>query len=262
MSNPTKPTETGPNRTGIASSPIDGKAAVEGAQAGSPPAVFEPPALSAARARVASKAGPVGTIPPPLSVKGMAATAVQMIKGNKPTVFLDLLGERLAFERTGTRLYEALMVKLEAADPHPGGPAREDLERIRDEELEHFGLLKRTMESMGADPTAVTPSADVIAVAGSGLLQAVSDARVTLNEALKAILTAELVDNDSWLMLADVAERLGHDEMAGEFRRALAEEEDHLARVRTWLNAAVEGEAGISARAGDGSGASPPSPSP
>lgn len=257
MSNPTKPTETGPNRTGIAGSPIDGKAMVEGAQQGSPAAVFEPPGLSAMRIRYSTKMPPVGTIPPPLSIKGVASTAAQMMKGNKPTVFLDLLGERLAFERTGTRLYEALLVKLEAADPHPGGPTREDVERIRDEELEHFGLLKRSLESLGADPTAVTPSADVIGVASSGLLEVVSDPRVTLNEALKAVLTAELVDNDSWLMLADVAERLGQDDMADEFRGALAEEEDHLARVRSWLTSAIEGEAGISARAGNGHAPSP-----
>ena len=106
----------------------------------------------------------------------------------------------------------------------------------------------------------MTPSADVIAVASHGLVEAVSDPRVTLNESLKAILTAELVDNDSWLMLSDVAERLGHTEMAAEFRRALAEEEDHLARVRSWLNIAVEGEAGISVRPGDGSTASVPAP--
>jgi rubrerythrin len=260
MSNPTKPTETGPNRTGIAMSPIDGKAMTEGAQAGSPAPVFDPPGLLATRIRYATKMAPVGTMPPPASVKGVAATAVQMVKGNKPTVFLDLLGERLAFERTGTRLYEALLVKLEAADTHPGGPRREDLERIRDEEMEHFALLKRTIESLGADPTAMTPSADVIAVASHGLVEAVSDPRVTLNESLKAILTAELVDNDSWLLLADVAERLGHDEMAGEFRRALAEEEDHLARVRSWLSIAVEGEAGITSRAGDGSTMSVPAP--
>ncbi|MFL5307435.1 MAG: ferritin-like domain-containing protein [Polyangia bacterium] len=260
MSNPTKPTETGPNRTGIATSPIDSKATIEGARAGSPAPVFEPPGLLATRIQYATNVGPVGTMPPPLSLKGVATTAVEMVKGNKPTVFLDLLGERIAFERTGTRLYEALLVKLEAADAHPGGPTRFDLERIRDEELEHFGLLKRAMESLGADPTAMTPSADVIAVASHGLVEAVSDPRVTLNESLKAILTAELVDNDSWLMLSDVAERLGHTEMAAEFRRALAEEEDHLARVRSWLNIAVEGEAGITVHPGDGSTASVPAP--
>jgi len=252
MSNPTKPTQIGANRTGIASSPMDGKAIVEGAQTGSPAAVFEPPGLLAMRLRYATNAKPVGTIPPPLTVKGAAKAAVEMVKGNKPTVLLDLLGERLAFERTGTRLYEALMVKLEAADPHPGGPTRTDLEEIRDEELAHFALLKRSIEALGADPTAVTPSADVIGVASSGLVDAVADPRVTLTESLKAVLAAELVDNDSWLMLADVAEGLGQDDMADDFRQALTEEEDHLARVRSWLSIAIEGEAGIQLNTGDG----------
>jgi rubrerythrin len=260
MSNPTKPTETGANRTGIAMSPVDGKAMVEGAQNGSPPAVFEPQGLIASHASYATKVAPLGTMPPPLSFKGLADTAKQMLKGNKPTVFLDLLGERLAFERTGTRLYEALLVKVDAADPHPGGPSRDEIERFRDQEIEHFVLIKRSLESLGADPTAITPSADVIAVASHGLVEAVADPRVTLNESLKAVLTAELVDNDSWLMLSDVAERLGQDDMARDFRRALAEEEEHLAHVRSWLNSAVEGAAGISTRAGDGRAA--PSPSP
>jgi rubrerythrin len=62
---------------------------------------------------------------------------------------------------------------------------------------------------------------------------------------LKAILTAELTDNDGWLTLADMAERLGHTDTAEAFRRALAEEEDHLARVRSWLTTALEGQAGL-----------------
>ena len=78
-----------------------------------------------------------------------------------------------------------------------------------------------------------------------GLVKVLAEPRTTLTEALKAILVAELADNDSWLVLADVAERLGHSELAGRFRTALIEEEDHLARVRSWLTAAVDGQAGL-----------------
>jgi len=245
MSDPTKPTQSGANRTGIATSPIDGREMVQGAKAGTPPPAPDAPALLAARVSYAEQAPPVGTMPIPTSFKSLAEATAQMLRGKKPMVLLDLLGERLAFERTGTRLYEGLLVKLEAADPHPGGPTREDLERIRDEELEHFALLKKAMGALGADPTAVTPSADVVGVASAGLVQVIGDPRCTLTESLKAVLTAELADNDGWLTLADLTERLGHSEMAAEFRRALAEEEDHLARVRSWLSAAVEGEAGL-----------------
>jgi hypothetical protein len=35
-----------------------------------------------------------------------------MLGGKEPIVFLDKLGERAAFERSGTRLYETLIAKL------------------------------------------------------------------------------------------------------------------------------------------------------
>jgi rubrerythrin len=245
MNDPTKPVQGGTNRTGIATSPIDGPKMVEGAKALTPPPAPDAPGLIATRVSSAKQAAPVGTMPIPTSFKSLAEATTQMLRGKKPMVLLDLLGERLAFERTGTRLYEGLLVKLDAADPHPGGPAREDLERIRDEELEHFALLKRAIETLGADPTAVTPSADIIGVASAGLVQVIGDPRSTLTESLKAVLTAELTDNDGWLILADLTERLGHSKIAAEFRRALAEEEDHLARIRSWLASAVEGEAGL-----------------
>ena len=73
----------------------------------------------------------------------------------------------------------------------------------------------------------------------------VADARTTLTQCLDAILIAELADNDSWIMLVDLAEGLGMNEMGQRFRQALAEEEDHLVRVRSWISAALLGQAGI-----------------
>jgi hypothetical protein len=107
------------------------------------------------------------------------------------------------------------------------------------------GLLSRAAESLGGDPTALTPAADVGGVATRGLVDAITDPRATAIEAVEAILVAELVDNDGWLMLADLAARLGHDELAAQFRHAMAEEEEHLARVRAWLTAAIDLEAGL-----------------
>lgn len=241
----TKPTDIGINRTGIATSPIDAKAMVEGARAGTPNPTAEPQAFLLARTGFAREAPPVGTMPPPASLKGVAKTGLDMVKGKQPLVLLDLLGERLAFERTGTRLYESLLVKLDAADRHPGGPTRDELERIRDDELSHFALLKQAIESLGGDPTVMTPSADTIAIASSGIVKILSDPRITMTAALKGILTAELVDNDSWTVLAEIAEGMGHDALAAGFRRALATEEDHLARVRAWTMAALTGQAGV-----------------
>jgi hypothetical protein len=40
-------------------------------------------------------------------------------------------------------------------------------------------------------------------------------------------------------LLINLAENLGHDELASRFRGALANEEKHLARVRGWLSEMV-----------------------
>ena len=74
------------------------------------------------------------------------------------TALLDKLAARLAFERSGVRLYEALIQKREAV----GGtskPTIADLTHIRDEELDHMHLLEECIADLGGDPTMVTPAA-------------------------------------------------------------------------------------------------------
>jgi hypothetical protein len=51
-------------------------------------------------------------------------------------------------------------------------------------------------------------------------------------------LLAELADNDCWATLKVLADQAGEEAMAGSFAAALAEEQDHLMHVRTWLAAA------------------------
>jgi rubrerythrin len=245
VSNPHKPTDVGLNRTGVATSPIDSKDIAAQARRATERPDREGASLLAERVAFSQAVEPVGSIPPPTTVKGVTRTIVNAIAGKNPLVFIDLLAERLAFERTGTRLYDALLAKRDAADPHPAGPARDELERLRDEELRHFALLKRALEKLGADPTAMTPAADVTAVLASGFVQTLTDPRVTLTQALRTMQIAEMADNAGWLTLADMAARLGHDQLALQFQHALAEEEEHLARVTAWAAAAIEGEAGL-----------------
>lgn len=235
-------THMGMNRTGAKMSPID-VSRMEEAAMNAPETEPDGSSITMMRSEAIAEADRVGSVPIPGTVRGVVSTGVSKLKGEKPEVLLDKLGERLAFERTGTRLYEALIAKCEMTPDTGLVPPLAELRRIHDEEAQHFHMLAEVLEGMGADPTAQTPCADVSAVMSQGIMQVVTDPRTTIPQSLNAILVAELADNASWEMLVQLAEETGHDEMAERFRAALAEEEQHLASVRQWLTAAVSNEA-------------------
>jgi hypothetical protein len=150
---------------------------------------------------------------------------------------MDKLGERLGFERTGARLYEGLVSKRRAYGSFDGGPEESDLEEILEEEHRHFQLLRRVMDDLGGDPTAVTPSANLVANATMGFPAVIADPRTTLLDGLEVILVAELTDNECWEALIALTRIGGEESLAGHFEQALAREREHLARVRAWVAA-------------------------
>jgi hypothetical protein len=232
--NPKKPTDLGLNRTGVQTAPLRAKEMAEGtAVVAADPTLAS--GLAAARAELSREAPPVGTMPVPGNVKGAAKAVAKALQGEKAAVFLDKLGERLAFERTGVRLYDAVLAKLPASRLTEGSLTVQELRRFRDEELEHLHLVKTAVEALGGDPTAVTPCADLAGVQATGLVAVVTDPRTTLTQCLDALLTAELADNDAWKILIAMAEAAGQDELAEKFANALAQEDHHLASVRTWI---------------------------
>src|SRR5258705_11076370 len=122
----TSPTDTGTNRPGIATSPVDSRRTIEGAEQAQTDTAADGAALAAERRRWATTAPPLGTMPPPATLKGLMKTVIEKLEGHRPTVFLDKLGERLAFARTGIRLHEAVSAQADARDPHPQGPSPAD----------------------------------------------------------------------------------------------------------------------------------------
>jgi rubrerythrin len=150
----------------------------------------------------------------------------------------DKLGERLAFERSGVRLYEALMAKAKAIDSVDEALLK-TMQHFRDEEAEHLQLVVAAMEKLGADPTAMTPCADVVGVTSMGVLQTISDPRTNLAQSLNALLTAELTDNAGWELLIELADAAGQMAISESFEKALAQEQVHLDTVRSWLGEEV-----------------------
>lgn len=262
-------TTTGTNRSGAAVSPQGVEAMIDATQRYSPPMPIDTSALEEERSYFASSAERIGSIPPPVTLKGVVTAGLGKLVGERPELLMDKIGERIAFERTGTRLYDALIVKCRVAmaagtelpapsaepalDPDPESvdetvpPASSEsalvtLARIRDDELSHFHLLCDAMRKLGGDPTAQTPCADVTATASLGLVQALTDPRTTLAQSLNVLLTAELTDNAGWELLIELAESEGQSELAAAFSEALAQEAEHLRIVRQWLTALLAGE--------------------
>ncbi len=264
-------TVTGMNRTGTAMSPAGTQAMTEAADALTPVVPIDTAAAEADRLTYISEADALGSIPPPASVKGVLKSGMAKLKGGAPSIFMDKIGERLAYERSGVRFYQALVNKYQAVQalgaevllpadrlPPPDGAAGpvgsvpgeqplQTLMRIQQEELAHFRMLGEAMVKMGGDPTAQTPCADVVGTAGIGWMQVLTDPRTTFAQCLNTILSVELTDNAGWELLVQLAEDAGEAELAGRFLGALAQEQEHLAIVKGWLTALVAEGAGTPA---------------
>jgi bacterioferritin (cytochrome b1) len=204
----------------------------------------EEPSLAELRMEYVIEADPVGSMPPRISEEVGAATE-EGTPAIGVDVLLDKLGERLAFERGGTRLYEALLVKCQAGLSGGDIVSVDRVKQIHDEEAQHFQVLVDAIESLGGDPTVQTPCADVIGVASMGLIQVVTDPRTTLPQCVNALLAAELSDNAGWELLITLARDVGADDLAREFENALVHEEEHLEQVKTWMEQLTLAEAKV-----------------
>ncbi|MFW6051140.1 MAG: ferritin-like domain-containing protein [Myxococcota bacterium] len=227
----------GHNRTGVTSSEGRSDAMQKDMDQFAPSSHGTSEGPGKVRVAYAKEGHTLGSVPPPSGLKGKAKAAVEKMKGEEPTVLMDKMGERLAFERTGTRLWEAIVSKHEAFGAFEGGPSRMEVVHIMNEEHRHFALLEQAMQGMGGDPTAMTPSADLAATASSGVLEVIVDPRTTLLQSLEAILVAELTDGAGWDELIELARQAGEDDLVAQAEDARRVEEEHLTKVKAWIRA-------------------------
>ena len=216
-------TEVGINRSGLLVAEDGGEKMMENT-ALTKPSKGDETTLGKIRAEYAMEADPVGTLPEPQQT-GLTA------------LMMDKLGERLAFERSGTRLYDALLMKCKA-DKSAGIPLKE-VQQIRDEEAMHFALVGAAIQSLGGDPTAQTPCGDIAGVEGAGLMQVLNDPKTTLAQALHAILVAEMTDNAAWDELIAMTSQVGNDDLLDRFSKARKNEQEHLEKVQEWYRIAT-----------------------
>ena len=237
------------NKTGGKSNPVELQKTIDGAEKYSPGSPGDATTLNTIRSEYADSVDMLGSVPPPASLKQGVSNFAKLIQGKDMTVLVDKLSERICFELTGTRLYDAFLAKCQEADSLPGDMTVEQVEHLREEEHQHFLMLKDIVEQLGGDPTAVTPAANASATATGGLCKVVTDPRTTVLQALDAMLIAELTDNDGWSLLIDICDEMGLSEISEQFEKALREEDEHLEYIREWIGAGLLTNASLLSRA-------------
>jgi hypothetical protein len=215
----------GDNHTGILQRPDFAHEMLEGVAEFGPTSSGGAELIAQLRVKVAERSEPAATMP---RAAGVDVERLPLI---------DKLGARLQFERTGVRLYQALLSKHDAYGGFRDGPSRRDLEQIRDQEHQHMVIAQQAIVALGGDPTVVTPCANLQATASRGVGDVLVDPRTTLIECLDAILMVELTDLASWQLLAQVAELAGVRQLGDRLREAERVESEHLDKVRTWITA-------------------------
>lgn len=281
MKKSTPTAHLGLNRTGMQMAPLHGSSMVDYATDMGRETPRDHGEFEQVHRTYVQEADTVGSVPVPGTFSGMVQAGSAKLMGMRPESLVDKLGERLAFERGGTRLYDAMIMKLMSLQGKTNGSAGKgstlasqdnidtdidtddyetlstdgnaqasgsrvdlaSLQRIRMEEQAHMTLVKEALEELGADPTAMTPCADVVGVTSMGLIQTVSDPRTTIAQSLNALLSAELTDHAGWELLMEVAEEFGHDDMAVRFSVAATTEAEHLSLVKAWLRTELMNEA-------------------
>lgn len=255
MDKSTPSAKLGMNRTGLQMAPLHGSSMVDYATDMGRETPRDHGEFEQVHRTYVEEADTVGSVPAPGTFSGMVQAGSAKLMGMRPESLVDKLGERLAFERGGTRLYDAMIMKVMTLQGQGNGSGKGNmqasgsrvdlasLQRIRMEEQAHMNLVKEALEELGADPTAMTPCADVVGVTSMGLIQTISDPRTTIAQSLNALLSAELTDHAGWELLMEVAEELGHDEMAVRFSVAATAEAEHMMLVKEWLRTELMNEA-------------------
>ncbi len=156
---------------------------------------------------------------------------MEKLASHDKTKVIDVLTERLAFERAGVKLYDRVLQVMRGAGDENVARMLPEMEEHRNQEKEHEEWLEEQIRSIGGDAHTETDKSRLITRESKGIEEVVmSDAE--LPHLFHALLAAELVDNAGWDLLVQIADEADDSEAKREFKKRLHEEEDHLLLLR------------------------------
>jgi bacterioferritin (cytochrome b1) len=148
---------------------------------------------------------------------------------------IDVLTERLTFERTAVRLYDRVLERIRASGDPDVAWLHDPMTTHRDQEKEHEEWLEARIRESGGSAHAMTARAHLAQTESRGIEAVIFDDRATVPQLLHALLTAELVDNARWDLLVALADEANDHRLKKELKRRLHEEEDHLVLLQRAL---------------------------
>jgi bacterioferritin (cytochrome b1) len=144
---------------------------------------------------------------------------------------IDLLNERLAFERAGVKLYDTILARMQSSGDARIQDMFRTLQHNRDEEKAHEEWLEEQIRALGGDDHAPSEKSILVKAESEGIEHVIMR-DPDLGHDLHALLTAELADNAGWDLLVQIASEFGDRDAKKEFKKRLHEEEEHLLFVR------------------------------
>ena len=159
---------------------------------------------------------------------------MKKLAAKNPAKVIDLLAERLTFERAGVKLYDAMIERMRQTPDPMLKALLPQMQEHRDEEKEHEEWLEAQIRELGGDVHAPTEKSILVQNESSGIERVVKR-DPSLPHDFHALLAAELADNAGWDLLVALADELGDRSAKKEFKKRLHEEEEHLLLVRETL---------------------------
>ena len=156
-----------------------------------------------------------------------------------PDKLLDLLHERLTFERLTVKLYDTILDKLHASDLPSIVGFSAVLGQLRDQrhqEKEHEEWLEEQIRALGGDAHDRTEMSDLVERESRGIAEVVEGDSELLH-LFHALQSAELIDDTGWKLLLELADEAGDAVAREELRRRAEEEERHVLFTRTLVTA-------------------------